>query len=103
MKTTVITELVQFKVLETTTNEQIETSVKNLNEFQKKLNGFIGAEFVKDLKENFWCIIFHYENFEKVQIIGEKLRNNRVFPDFKSLIKPESLNISFYYQLKKWE
>ena len=103
METKIITELVQFKVLDTTTDEQIVTAVNNLNEFQNTQDGFLDAELVKDVKENSWCIIFHYENFEKLQAIGAKLRSNKVFSDFTSLVLPESLSISFYHHLKKWE
>ena len=102
METKIITELVQFKVLDTTTDEQIVTAVNNLNEFQKKQDGFLDAELVKDVKVNSWCIIYHYENFEMVQAIGAKLRSNKVFSDFTSLILPESLSISFYHLLEKW-
>ena len=91
MKETIITELVKFKVLETTTEEQLISKVDILNDFQKKQDGFIDAELVKDVKENAWCIIYHYENFEKVQAIGEKLRSSKVFEEFNSLIVPGSL------------
>ena len=103
METKIITELVQFKVLNTTTDEQIVTAVNNLNEFQKKQDGFLDAELVKDVKENSWCIIYHYENFEMVQAIGAKLRSNKVFSDFTSLTSPESLSISFYHLIEKWQ
>ena len=102
METKIITELVQFKALETTTDEQVKTAVNNLNEFQKTQDGFLDAELVKSIKESSWHIVFHYENFDKVQAIGTALRNNKVFSDFTSLVIPESLNISFHHQLKKW-
>jgi len=54
------------------------------------------------MKENSWCIIFHYENFEKVQAIGAPLRSSKEFVDFISLIESESLEISFCQQLKSW-
>ena len=95
--------MAQFKVLDTTTDEQIVTAINNLNEFQRTQDGFLDAELVKDVKVNSWCIIYHYENFEKVQAIGAKLRSNKVFSDFTSLIIPESLSISFYHQLEKWQ
>ena len=94
--------MAQFKVLDTTTDEQIVTAINNLNEFQKTQDGFLDAELVKDVNVSSWCIIYHYENFEKVQAIGAMLRSNKVFSDFTSLILPESLSISFYHQLKKW-
>lgn len=102
METKIITELVQFNALDTTTDEQIVNAVNSLNEFQKMQDGFLDAELAKDVKENSWRIIFHYENFEKVQAIGALLRSNKVFFDFTSLVVPESLKISFYHQLRKW-
>ena len=56
METKIITELVQFKVLDTTTDEQIVTAVNNLNEFQNTQDGFLDAELVKGVKENSWNI-----------------------------------------------
>jgi hypothetical protein len=102
MKTEIITELVQFKALETTTDEKLNVAVNNLNGFLKSLDGFIDAELVKNLKENLWHIVFHFANFEKVQEIGPVLRNNKVFTDFTSLIMQESLDISFHHQIMKW-
>jgi len=102
MKATMITELVKFKVLETITDEQLELKADILNEFQKKQDGFIDAELLKDVKENAWCIIYHYESFEKVQAIGEKLRASKEFDEFISLIFPGSLSMSFYHQVSKW-
>ena len=102
METKTITELVSFKAQETTTDEQINHAVSSLNNFQKTLDGFIDAEFVKNLKENTWNIIFHYESLDKVQSIGSILRSSQVFSEFTSLVIPESLNISFHQQLGVW-
>lgn len=102
METKIITELVQFKALDTTTEEQMTKSVNDLNEFQKKHEGLLDAEISKDLKGNAWCIVFHYENFEKVQAIGAALRSSQEFGDFISLIESESLDISFFQPLKSW-
>lgn len=92
----------QFEALDTTTDEQIVTAVNDLNEFQKKHDGFLDSEIAKDMKEESWCIIFHYENFEKVQVIGAQLRSSREFLDFRSLIVSESLKISFSQKLRTW-
>ena len=102
METKIITELVQFKALDMTTDVQIVNAVNNLNEFQKMQDGFLDAELIKDVKEDSWCVIFHYESFEKVQAIGALLRSNKVFSDFTSLVVPENLNISFYHPLREW-
>lgn len=102
METTIITEFVQFESLDTTTDEQLVSAVNDLNEFQKKHDGFIDSEIAKDMKDGSWRIIFHYENFEKVQAIGAQLRSSKEFADFNSLIQSESLSIFFSHQLKGW-
>lgn len=102
METKIITELVQFKAMETSTDEQIVNAVQNLNQFQKEYEGFLDSEISKDLKGDSWNIIFHYENFEYVQAIGSHLRPSKEFKDFTSLIVSDSLNISFGQQLKNW-
>lgn len=102
MKDAIITEFVTFQVLESTTVEQLITKADFLNDFQKKQDGFIDSELVKDVKENSWCIIYHYESFEKVKAIGEKMRNSKVFDEFTPLIVPGSLSVTFHHHLKKW-
>ena len=101
MKTTV-TELVKFKVLETTTDEQLFSKAEMFNEFQKNQDGFIDSELVKNTNENIWYLIYHYENMEKCQAIGKKLRASNEFGELMSVLNPESLSISFYNQFKTW-
>ena len=102
MKETMITELVKFNLLETTTEEQLLSKAEMFNEFQKKQEGFVDSELVKDMKEDSWFLIYHYENMEKCQAIGKKLRESKEFGEFMSVINPESLNLSFHNQLKTW-
>jgi hypothetical protein len=102
MKNSIITEFVKFKVLETTSTEQLISKTDLLDEFQKKQDGYIAAELVKQVEENAWCLIYHYESMEKVKAIGEKMRSNKVFDVFMPLIVPGSLSVTFNHQLKKW-
>ncbi len=102
MKDAIITEFVKFNVLETTTDEQLLLKADFLNDFQKKQDGYIDGEIVKDANENAWCLIYHYESFEKVKAIGEKMRNNKVFDEFFPLTVPGTLSITLYRQMKKW-
>ncbi len=102
MKDTIITEFVKFKALETTTDEQLTLKADIFNDFQKKQDGFINAELVKDTGENAWLFIYHYENMEKVKAIGEKLRNCKEFDELKTLFVPGSIGVTFYPQLKEW-
>jgi hypothetical protein len=98
----IITEFVKFKVLETTTQEQLIAKANILNAFQEKQDGFIDAELVKGVTENEWYFVYHYENMEKVKAIGEKMRNSKVLDEFAPLTVPGSLGVSFYQQLKMW-
>jgi hypothetical protein len=102
MKDTIITEFVKFKVLETTSDEQLISKADFLDDFQKKQDGYIDSELVKQVEENAWCLIYHYENLEKVKAIGEKMRSGKVFDEFIPLIVPGSLSVTFNLRLKKW-
>ena len=103
MKSTTITEFVKFMALETTSDEQLLSKADlNVNGFHKKQDGFIDAELVKDVEENSWCFIFHYESLEQIMAVGEKLRKSKEFGEFIPLIVPQSISATFYYQLKKW-
>jgi hypothetical protein len=102
MEEIMITEFVKFKVLETTTNEQLISKSDFLTNFQKKLDGFVDGELVKNVQENAWCLIYHYESMEKVKALGEKLRSSKEFGEFIALIVPGSLNVSFNNQLMNW-
>ena len=98
-----ITEFVKFNVLETTTTEQLLLNADVfINDFQKKQDGFIDVELVKEIEGNEWCFIFHYENLEKIKAIGEKMRKSKEFNEFKSLVVPESMNVTFRQMLKRW-
>ena len=102
MKDSIITEFVNFKVLETTTGEQLMSKADNLVEFQKKLDGYIDSELVKDVNDNAWQFVYHYENLEKVKVIGEKLRSSKEFGEFISLVVPDSIRVAFNQSLRKW-
>lgn len=98
-----ITEFVKFSVLETTADEQL-ISIADIfvNGFQKKQDGFIDVELVKDIAKNAWCFIFHYECMEKVKIIGEEMRKSKEYDEFKVFIVPGSISVDFYYKLRNW-
>ncbi len=103
MKNTIITEFVKFKVLETTTNEQLLSKADiKIAGFHKKQDGFIDVELVKDVEENAWYFIFHYESLDKIKAIGEKMRKSKEFGEFIPLIVPESIKVTKYYRLRKW-
>ena len=102
MKTTMITEFVKFNLQETTTNEQLFVKADSVIIFLKKQDGYINAELVKDIKENEWYFVFHFENLEKVKVIGENLRSSKEFGEFISVIVPGSLGVTLHHQLRKW-
>lgn len=103
MKNTMITEHVNFKALETTTDEQLLLKADIfINGFLKKQEGFIDAELVKDGEGDSRCFIIHYESFEKVKAIVAKMGNCKEFDEFKSVIVPGSIGVTFHQHLKKW-
>jgi hypothetical protein len=98
----VITEFVQVKVLETTTDEQLLAKADVLNDFLKNHNGYLDSELIKGIEGNTWVFIFHYISMEKVRIIAEKMRNSKEFEEFKILIVPASISVTFFNQMRKW-
>lgn len=100
---TIITEFVNFRVLETTTDEQlIAKADRFISDFMKKQDGFIDAELTKAVEGDARCFILRYENFEKVKAIVEQLGNCKEFAEFKLLLVPGSITVSFDQQLKTW-
>lgn len=103
MKNTVITEFVKIEALQTTTDEQIKSKADAINNFLQQQDGFIDAELVKAVEGNIWYFIYHIEDFEKLKVIGEKMRSSKMFDEITPLIVPGSLNVSFYTQMKSWQ
>lgn len=103
MKTKIITEFVNFNVLETTTDDQLLLKADIfINNFLKKQDGFVDAELVKNVEGNARCFIIRYESFEKVKAIVGEMRNCREFEEFKSVLVPGSIGVTFHNQLKRW-
>jgi hypothetical protein len=98
---TIITEFVQVKVLETTTDEQLLAKADGLIDFLNKQDGYLDSELVKGIEGNSWCFIFHYDSMEKVRVIAEKMRSSKEFEEFKLLLVPAVINVTFFNQLRK--
>lgn len=102
MKKAMITEFVEVSVPETTTVEQFTEKAESLNNFLQKQDGYIDGELIKALEDNVWRFVFHFENMEKVKTIGEKMRASTEFNEFRSVIMPGSIGVSFFNQFKSW-
>lgn len=102
MKNAIITELLKVEAKQTTTDEQMMAKADVINDFIRKQDGFLDAELVKGTDGNTWYFIYHIENFEKLKVVGEKIRNNKLFDEIASLIMPDTMRVAFYNQLKKW-
>lgn len=102
MKTNTITEFVKFDALQTTTKEQLTSRADVINFFLQKQDGFIDCELVKALDGPTWYFIYHMENLQKLQEIGAKLREQKLFDEIVPLIVPGSLQVTFYEHLKNW-
>ena len=97
-----ITEIVEISLPETTAIKQFTDKAENLNNFLSKQDGYIDGELLKAPEGNSWRFIFHFENMEKVKLIGEKMRSSAEFGEFKSVIVPENLRVSFFQLARKW-
>lgn len=102
MNEAIITELVKFTALETTTHEQLISKANVLNDFMKKQDGYLDGELVKGISENTWYFVYHFENLEKVKAIGEEMRSSKVFDEFFPLTVPGSVAVTLYQQMKTW-
>lgn len=102
MKNTMITELVRIEVLPSTSEEQVLAKAKLINDFLQNQDGFIDCELVKAMDGNNWYFIYHIENIEKLKVVGEKLRSNKLFDELSPLINAGSMNFSFFNQVNKW-
>ena len=97
-----ITEIVEISLPETTTIKQFTEKAENFKNFLSKQDGYIDGELLKTTEGNSWRFIFHFENMEKVKLIGEKMRSSAEFGEFKSVIVPENLRVSFFQLVRKW-
>lgn len=103
MKTSRITEIVMFQPNESASEaELLEKADKLVGGFQKKETGFIDAELVKNVSDNKWCIIYHYQSMADVDAIGKTIRNTEAFKAFAALTLPDSISVSFYQYKLDW-
>jgi antibiotic biosynthesis monooxygenase (ABM) superfamily enzyme len=102
MKNTMITELIKFELLQTTTEEQLFAVAEKINGFLQKLDGFIDSELIKPLEGNIWYFIYHIENMEKLKVVGEKIRSIKLFNELIPLITTGSMVVTFFNRVKKW-
>ncbi|HLO90538.1 MAG TPA: hypothetical protein VK172_05170 [Lentimicrobium sp.] len=102
MKKDVITEFVKIETLQTTTDDQLISKAEIIIQFLQKQDGFIDAELVKSVEGNQWNFIYHIENMEKLKIVGEKLRSEKLFDHIMPLIVPGSFAVSFYTSRESW-
>lgn len=98
-----ITEFVKIELLQTTTDEQLIDKAEILTQFLQQQDGFIDGELVKAIEGNIWYFIYHFENFEKLKLIGQKMRSEKMFDHIMPLIAQESMQVSFYSHLKSWQ
>ena len=102
MKNTIITELVKIEQLQSVSDEQLMAKTGIINDYLRKQDGFIDCELVKAVEGNTWYFVYHIENMQKLQVVGEKIRSSKLFDSLNPLMVPGSMNVSFFYHLKRW-
>jgi heme-degrading monooxygenase HmoA len=93
-----ITEIIKFKLTESTTDERFMEEVVNFSQFfQTTFDGFIDLEFTQG--DEGWIIVIHWRSMEDVKACGEVLQSNpEELAGYSSLVDKESMNLTFLEQ-----
>ncbi len=98
-----ITELVNFSVSESMTDDQLKLIAdKLISNFWTKQDVFIDAKLVKNVKDSSFCFIYNFQSLDGVTAVGDKMRSSNEFIEFMQLIDPASIEVTFHNQLKTW-
>ena len=63
-----VTELIEFKLLENFSNEQLTTEAESVVEnFHKKQDGFVDFALIGDITNQLYQMIIHYESMADIE------------------------------------
>lgn len=103
MKTGIITEIVDFKVISNTPDEKVVGIVDLVEkELHFKQSGFIDTELVKGEEENRWLMIHHYASLNEIKEAGKNKANGRLLEEFAKVIDLNSVKILLFEQIQSW-
>jgi hypothetical protein len=103
MKTGIITEIVDFKVIPNTSNEKVVEIVDFVEkELHFKQSGFLNTELVKRDENDRWLMIHHYESLKEIKEAGKNMANGELLKEFAKIIDMSSVKILLLEQIQVW-
>lgn len=98
-----ITELIEFEKKAEITNKQlVEQAEMIVNEFHKKQDGYVDMELISDKTNQHWQMIIHYQSMQDIEKVKENVPKSEVLNDFRNLVIPETMKVTFHNQHGKW-
>ena len=103
MNNTIITEIVEFKLNTTMTDEEFINIVDALEtNFHSKQKGFIDTELIKSEKAGHWQMIQHWESLNDAKEVVKMMMGVPITEAFRKSIDPTSVKMSLLEQVKTW-
>ena len=99
----IITEIVEFKILENISKEDFIKIVDMLETgYHLKQSGYMDTELAYDDKNNKWIVIQHWDSQENMRNASAKMFKEDSTKEFREVLIKESVNMSILFQLKTW-
>ncbi len=103
MKTGIITEIVDFLIVEGVTDDCFKEIVNSLeNNFHSKQKGFIDTELLKGREPNRWIMIQHWDSIEDVKASSNLMMKSECTEEFRKALIPSTVKMSITEQAGVW-
>lgn len=99
----IVTEIVEFKILEGLEKNQFLKIVNFLEEnFHSKQKGFIDSELMQGREDRSYIMIQHWETMKYCKAVAPKMMKEPLTEEFRSSIDPKSVKMVFSEQIRNW-
>ena len=103
MKSEIITEIADFKVIPDISDEEVIKIVDFVERnFHTKQTGFIDTELVKGKEENQWLMIQHWRTLSEAKEASGKMTKSELTKEFIKILDLKSIKLVFMEQIKTW-
>ncbi len=103
MNENIVTEIVEFKVIPSITDEEVIKIVNSLEEnFHSQQIGFIDTELIKGKEVSQWLMIQHWRSMDEVKEVVKMMMKAPITQEFRQTIDPTSVRMSLLKQVKTW-
>ena len=98
-----ITEIIAFEMREKTSKDQMIHQLDTVvHEFHKNQDGYVDMELVSDYSNQQWQMIIHYQSMDDIEKVKMNMPQSKALNDFRELIIPETMKVSFHEQHERW-